>query len=123
MEQLVEKQNFIFPFMVSENGRISAMGGDESIRSKIIQVLFTSRGERVNQPEFGCGLFELVFDMNDPILAASVEFTIGQSLTRWLANEILIEGVNVVAQEETMLVEIAYVKRSTLATQAVRITF
>ena len=123
MEQLLEKHNFVFPFMVSENGRINATGGDERIRSKIIQVLFTSRGERVNQPEFGCGLFELVFDMNDPILAASVEFTIGQSLTRWLANEILIEGVNVVAQEETMLVEIAYVKRSTLATQAVRITF
>ncbi len=123
MGQLLEKQNFVFPFIVSEGGRISATGGDESTRSKIIQVLFTSQGERVNQPEFGCGLFNLVFDMNDPILAASVEFTIGQALTRWLFNEIRVEGVNVVAHEEIMLVEVAYIKRNSMATQAVRITF
>lgn len=123
MGQLLEKKNFVFPFLVSEGGRISAIGGDEAIRGKIIQVLFTSRAERVNQPEFGCGLFDLVFDMNDPILAASVEFTIGQALTRWLSNEIRIEAVNVVAEEENLLVEVAYVKRKDMATQAVRITF
>lgn len=123
MAQLMKKQNFSFPFMVNEGGRISAIGGDDALRGKIIQVLFTSRGERVNQPEFGCGLFDLVFDMNDPILAASVEFTIGQALTRWLSNELRVEAVNVVAQEETMLVEVAYIKRQDLATQAVRINF
>lgn len=123
MGQLLEKKNVVFPFAVSEGGRISARGGDDAIRAKIIQVLFTSRGERVNQPEFGCGLFDLVFDMNDAILAASVEFTVGQALTRWLANEIRVEAVNVVAQEETLLAEIVYVKRADLATQAVRISF
>ena len=52
-------------------GRISASGGDEAIRGKIIQVLFTAPGERVNLPEFGCGLFNLVFEPNDAILAAT----------------------------------------------------
>jgi len=123
MQQIFEKKNFAFPFMVNEGGRISATGGDDSIRAKIIQILFTSRGERVAQPEFGCGLFDLVFDMNDPILASSVEFSIGQSLTRWMANEVVIEGVNAVAQDENIIVEIAYIKRSDMATQAVSITF
>ena len=123
MQQLFEKQNFVFPFMINEGGRISATGGDDSIRGKIIQILFTSRGERVAQPEFGCGLFDLVFDMSDPILASSVEFSIGQSLTRWMSNEIVIEGVNAVAQDENIIVEIAYIKRSDMATQAVSITF
>ena len=40
-----------------------------------------SPGERVNQPAFGCGLVNLVFDPNNPILAAAVEFTAGQALT------------------------------------------
>lgn len=123
MGQLFENKNFVFPFAVNGDGRISATGGDDAIRAKIIQVLFTARGERVNQPEFGCGLFDLVFDMNDPILAASVEFTVGQSLTRWLASEIRVEAVNVVAQEETLLAEVVYVKRQDLVRQAVRISF
>ena len=38
---------------------------DADLRGKIIQVLFTAPGERVNQPEFGCGLFNLVFDPNN----------------------------------------------------------
>lgn len=123
MGQLLEKKNFAFPFAVNSSGLISATGGDDAIRAKIIQILFTARGERVNEPEFGCGLFDLVFDMNDPILAASVEFTVGQALTRWLANEIRVETVNVTAQEETLLAEVVYVKRQDLATQAVRISF
>jgi phage baseplate assembly protein W len=123
VSQIQEKQNFVFPFAVSQSGRIRATGGDDAIRAKIIQVLFTTRGERVNQPEFGCGLFDLVFDMNDPILAASVEFTVGQALTRWLANEIRVEAVNIKAVDENLLAEIAYVKRADMATQAVRISF
>jgi phage baseplate assembly protein W len=66
------KTAFVFPFAVNEAGRISATGGDEAIRGKVIQVLFTAPGERVNQPEFGCGLFNLVFEPNNPILAAAM---------------------------------------------------
>lgn len=123
MGQLLEKKNLVFPFAVNSDGGINAVGGDDAIRAKIIQVLFTARGERVNQPEFGCGLFDLVFDMNDPILATFVEFSIGQALTRWLANEIRVEAVNVIAQEETLLAEVVYIKRQDQVTQAVRISF
>ena len=84
---------FGFPFGVNAAGSITASGGDEAIRGKIIQVLFTAPGERVNLPEFGCGLFNLVFEPNDTILAAAMEFTVGQALTRWLSDEILVDGV------------------------------
>jgi len=115
--------NFTFPFNVDNGGNISAIGGDDAIRAKIVQLLFTSPGERVHQPEYGCGLLDLVFDLNDPILAASVEFTIGQSLTRWLSDEIRVEGVNVVSEDEYMQVEVAYISRKDMNTQAVKITF
>ena len=115
---------FGFPFGVTPLGAIRP-DPDENLdlRGKIIQVLFTAPGERVNHPDFGCGLINLVFDPNNTILAAATEFTIGQSLTHWLGDEIIVDGVNVEAQEEVMLVEVAYTRRKDLARQAVRIHF
>jgi phage baseplate assembly protein W len=114
---------FGFPLQVNQSGRISAAGGDEAIRGKIIQVLFTAPGERVNQPEFGCGLFNLVFEPNNVILAAAMEFTVGQALTRWLGDEILVNDVGIEASEATVTIEIAYTRRLDLSRQAVRVHF
>ena len=112
-----------FPFAVNEAGRISASGGDANIRGKIIQVLFTAPGERVNLPEFGCGLFNLVFEPNNAMLAAAMEFTVGQALTRWLGDDIVVDNVSVEAAEATMAIEVAYTRRQDLTRQAVRIHF
>jgi uncharacterized protein len=115
---------FGFPFGVSAGGGIVPdPDGDVDLRGKIIQVLFTAPGERLNQPDFGCGLFNLVFDPNNTILAAATEFTIGQSLTRWLGDLLIVDGVNVASTEGTLLVELAYTRREDLSRQAVRIQF
>lgn len=114
---------FGFPFFINDTGNINATGGDEAIRGKIIQVLFTAPGERVNLPEFGCGLFNLVFEPNNAILAASMEFTVGQALTRWLGDDIQVDGVAVDSSEETVTIEIVYTKKVDLNRQAVRIQF
>ena len=118
-----DKNNFSFPFSVNINGGINAIGGDDAIKAKIIQVLFTTPGERVNQPEFGCGLLAKVFDANDQIRAAALEFTIGQSLVRWLANDITVDQINVTSHEEQMLVELAYTRKQDFREQALRISF
>ena len=120
---MAENTTFGFPFAVNGAGSISATGGDEAIRGKIIQVLFTTPGERVNLPEFGCGLFDLVFEPNNTILASAMEFTVGQALTRWLGDDILVNGVDVDASEETVTVEIAYTKKQDRSQQAVRVHF
>jgi phage baseplate assembly protein W len=114
---------FGFPFAVNEAGHISATGGDAAIRGKIIQVLFTAPGERVNLPEFGCGLFNLVFEPTNAVLAAAMEFTVGQALTRWLGDDIVVDNVSVEAAEAAMAIEVAYTRRQDLARQAVRIHF
>ncbi len=115
--------SFGFPFAVNPGGRIAASGGDAAIRGKIIQVLFTAPGERVNLPEFGCGLFNLVFEPNDAVLAAAMEFTVGQALTRWLGAEIIVDAVNAEAVDENALIEIVYTKKQDLSRQMVRINF
>jgi phage baseplate assembly protein W len=112
-----------FPFAVKASGIGPGDSRDDEIRGKIIQVLFTARGERVNQPEFGCGLLNLVFDPNNEILATATEFTIGQAITRWLRDEIVVDAVDLQSHEETLTVEVSYRKRSDLERSAVRIEF
>lgn len=118
-----QKTSFGFPFTINAAGRIGASGGDDAMRGKIIQVLFTAPGERVNLPEFGCGLFNLVFEPNNPILAAAMEFTVGQALHRWLGEEIVVDGVDVKVAEETVSIDVSYSNRQDLARQTVRIHF
>lgn len=118
-----EKTTLGFPFAIADDGRISAAGGDEAIRGKIIQVLFTAPGERVNLPDFGCGLFNLVFEPNDTVLAAAMEFTVGQALTRWLGDDIIVDSVGVESSDEIMNIEIIYTKRADLSREAVRVHF
>jgi phage baseplate assembly protein W len=114
---------FGFPFAVAPSGRVNATEGDESIRGKILQVLFTAPGERVNRPDFGCGLFNLVFEPDNSILAAAMEFTVGQALTRWLGDDIVVDGVDVEAAGELVTIEIAWLDKADLSRQAVRIQF
>jgi phage baseplate assembly protein W len=115
---------FGFPFHVSPAGTIQPVEDDDvELRGKIVQVLLTAPGERVNEPKFGCGLLNLVFDPNNSILAAAIEFTAGQALTRWLGKDIVVTDVDVSSLDETLTVDVAYVRRRDQARQSLRIQF
>ena len=112
---------FVFPFAVGPGGTITPdPDEDADLRAKIVQVLFTAPGERVNLPAFGCGLLDLLFDPSNPVLAAAVEFTVGQALTRWLGEFLVVGGVTVEAGDEVLTVEVSYQRRSDLARRSVR---
>jgi phage baseplate assembly protein W len=115
---------FGFPFAVSPAGSIAPDPDDDAdLRGEIVQVLFTTPGERVNQPEFGCGLFDLVFDPPDTVLVSAIEFTVGQALTRWLGDRIVVRTVDVTVELEAVSVELAYLVRSEPDLRTARITF
>lgn len=111
-----------FPFAVI-NGSIPLVGEAEALHGQILNVLFTAPGERIDLPEFGCGLFNLVFEPNDQLLGTAVEFTVAQSLTRWLGDTIAVEGIEVTRDGPSVRVEIAYVRRSDLFRDGLRINF
>jgi phage baseplate assembly protein W len=114
----------VFPFTVGPAGIIAPDPDDDAgLRGRIVQVLFTAPGERVNRPDFGCGLFDLVFDPSNSVLAAATEFAVGQALTRWLGDELIVDAVDVTALEETVTVEVAYVRRRDLDRRSVRVSF
>lgn len=101
-----------FPFRVDGRGRVATTDADDHIRDMIHQVLFTNPGERVNRPDFGCGLKALVFMPNSDVLAATTQTLVKSALQRWLELEIQVEQVEVRAEEERLTVTVAYVPRT-----------
>jgi phage baseplate assembly protein W len=84
----------------------------EHVKQLMLQVLFTNPGERVNRPDFGCGLRRMVFAPNSDAAASLTQVTIYQALDRWLGNLIEVSEVNVQAIEEVLQVQIAYILRA-----------
>jgi phage baseplate assembly protein W len=112
-----------FPFRVDDLGRVSAVGGDANLRAKIVEILLTAPGERVMQPEFGCGLRDVVFDPSNEILLATTEFAVSRALDRWLGSEILVENVHVRGEEGELQVEVTYARRDRIERGKVKIAF
>lgn len=78
------------------------------VEQMMFQVLFTAPGERVNRPDFGCGIKRLVFAPNSEVSAALAQVTIFQALTRWLGTAITVNDVKASAIEERLEIQIAY---------------
>src|SRR5438128_2359629 len=104
---------FDFPYHIDGRGRTAETSEDDHIRDLIHQVLFTEPGERVNRPDFGCGVGQLVFMPNSDPLATATQFLVQGALTRWLDDVIVVQAVEVVAVEETLAITVAYVTRGT----------
>ena len=102
-----------FPFGISEQGGIRTTDASDHIKDEIITVLLTAPGERVNQPEFGCGLKELVFSPNSVMLSTMVDFKVEQALDRWLGDKIVADEVNVQGIDEQLQIEIVYTVKET----------
>jgi hypothetical protein len=80
----------------------------EHVKQMMFQVLFTAPGERVNRPDFGCGVKRLVFAPNSEVSASLAQVTIFQALTRWLGTAITVNDVKALAIEERLEIRIAY---------------
>ncbi len=105
--------NIDFPFHFDNRGRTATTGDDDHIRDMIEQFLLTSPGERVNWPDFGSGLLQMVFAPNSPELAAALQFTIQAGLQRWLGDLIEMQSLEATSEESTLRVLVQYVVRRT----------
>lgn len=102
-----------FPFRFDAQGRTAAAEEEAYVRGLIEQLVFTNPGERVNRPDFGSGLLQLVFAPNSPELAATVQFTTQAALQQWLGHLIEVEGLEVAAEEASLHVTVRYTLRRT----------
>jgi phage baseplate assembly protein W len=97
-----------FPFGFNGRGRTAEAEADAHLRQLIEQVLFTYPGERVNRPDFGSGLMQLVFAPSGEELATAAQFLVQGALQRWLGDRIQVEDVAVEAGEGRLTVQVRY---------------
>lgn len=104
--------NIDFPYHFDARGATATTGADDHVRDLIEQLLFTAPGERINRPDFGCGLLQLVFAPNSPELAAVVQHTTQAAIAQWLADLVEIRALDVEARDARLRVAIEYVVRA-----------
>lgn len=100
-----------FPYAVDRQAGRLAQEPDYAahVDQLVRQVLLTSPGERVNRPDFGCGLRRMVFAPNSTTTASLLQVMVLEALERWLAGVITVDRVAVRATDATLEVTVAYV--------------
>lgn len=106
--------NIDFPYHFDPRGRTATTDENDHIRDMIEQVLFTSPGERVNRPTFGCGLMQLVFQPNSDELAAATQMLVQGALQQHLGDRIQVEEVVVENRDDTLHVTVRYMVFKTM---------
>lgn len=101
-----------FPLHIDSRGRTATADLDEHVRDMIEQLIFTNHGERVNRPDFGSGVMQLVFAPNSPELAATVQFTLQAALQMWLGDAIDIGELTVQADDARLVIDLSYVVKA-----------
>ena len=100
---------------VGNVGSLKLSEYEDSVRESIWIVLGTARGERVMRPDFGCGIYDLVFEVNSASIAGRVAQEVRSAL---LYFEPRIDVLDVKVQPggsngEEMLINIDYQVRAT----------
>lgn len=99
------------PYHIDSRGRTAQVDDDGRLTDLIEEVLFTSPGERVNRPTFGCGVNQLVFAGNSPELATATQAMIHGSLQQWLGDLITVEAVVVENDDSTLRIKVQYLPK------------
>lgn len=82
------------------------------VEQLIMQVLLTAPGERINRPDFGCGIKRLVFAPGGEVAATLAQTIVFQSLDKWLAPVISVHEVSVRAVDARLDIRIGYAIRA-----------
>ena len=111
-----------YPFRIDGRGRTASTDQDAHIRDLVEQVLFTTPGERVNRPDFGSGLMQLVFAPTSDELATATQFLVQGALQQWLGDLIQVEAVEVLSEDSTLNVTVQYIVRRNQQRQVAQFT-
>jgi phage baseplate assembly protein W len=71
----------------------------EKVRSQLMHIVFTPKGQRLRLPQFGTNLIKYIFDQDDSITWDAVKNEVSESVRRWSTN-LAINNIQVVKNEE-----------------------
>lgn len=103
-----------YPFSVDVGAGRLAQEPDyaQHVEQMIKQVLLTAPGERINRPDFGCGLRQMVFAPNSDAAAQLLRVMVQQAVERWLDSVVTVDTVDVLAANEVLQVRLVYVLKA-----------
>ncbi len=104
-----------FPVKTGGDRKIAMSRYEEDIKEAIRIILGTAKGERVMRPDFGCGIYDLVFAPINATTVATVESNVREGLLRWepRIEVIKVEARDDRASEGKLLISIDYRVRIT----------
>ena len=124
----IARQDYAFPFRVDPASQQTAQASYAThVDQMVLQLLLTTPGERVDLPQFGCGLRSLVFAPNNEALLATVKLRVIQGLNQWLAgivdvvDVVLAADAGSVPEPGTLQVTVTYTLVETQTSQAVTV--
>jgi phage baseplate assembly protein W len=94
---MAQRQDYAFPLRIDTASQQTARAPTypEHVAQMIEQVLLTTPGERVNQPQFGCGLRQLLFAPVSDALQATMRIQVMQAVSQALNGVITVNNVAV----------------------------
>lgn len=95
-----------YPLVKTEKsgGYFSKSSGVELYASHIVQILKTSRGERLMHPDFGANLKKYLFNPNNNVLIENIKRDISVSLQKYAPEvEILNIGINTIGEHQVSI--------------------
>ncbi|MDR1548446.1 MAG: GPW/gp25 family protein [Hungatella sp.] len=109
-------RGFKFPVQADPvTGRMMTSAYEDDIQEAIYIILMTRKGERVRNPEFGCGIHDYMFGTMDFTSLKEIERSVEEALILW-EPRIRDIDVEVILEEEDfgkLLVKIGYAVRTT----------
>jgi len=85
--------NIDFPFRDSKKGFYFNLNSTDksAIRSDLMHLLLTNKGERLYLPDFGCDLRKYIFEPNDQITHDKIKDSLNESIKQYIPNLIVDE--------------------------------
>ena len=121
------RTDYAFPFRIDGAANEGARAPySPHVEQMIRQILLTAPGERVDLPQFGCGLRNLLFAPNSDALQVTAKLLVQQSLGRWLGDQIDVKSCNVTpgpgGDMSQIAIEISYLLLETQTLQQTKVT-
>lgn len=104
-----------FPLRVDQSGSIATTSPVDGIDSSLRMVLMTAPGERVMRPDFGCRIWELLFEPINANTLGLMAVAVREAVSRW-EPRVDVDDVRVVPDPGSVgqvLIHIDYVIRTT----------
>jgi phage baseplate assembly protein W len=121
------RHDYAYPFRIDPlSGQAAQSAYGTHVDQMIRQILLTSPGERIDLPQFGCGLRQLLFAPDSDALQATAQLLVMRSLKDWLSDQISVTKVSVTPgpgeDYSEILIQIQYVLIETQTQQVTQIT-